>query len=150
MPALTSMRGLRLGLLAGSAEWIREINKIRLPYNINVLTQYSAEFALRHFDRFREQTDQLIANRKEMHSALKHVPGIQAYSSEANFILIRCESLSAENVHAALKKAGVLVRLLHGGHELLDQCIRVNVSSVEEQQVFLSALRHIFDTGEVS
>src|SRR5690606_40901270 len=45
------LAGLRLGLLIGDAAWLTEIEKIRLPYNINVLTQLSAEFALEKIGR---------------------------------------------------------------------------------------------------
>jgi len=48
------LAGLRLGLLAGPAEWLNEFDKVRLPYNINVLTQASADFALKHQATFDE------------------------------------------------------------------------------------------------
>ena len=50
------LAGLRLGYLAGPPEWLDEIDKTRLPYNINVLTQTSAAFALRHKAVLDEQT----------------------------------------------------------------------------------------------
>lgn len=43
------LAGLRLGLLAGAYEWLEQIDKIRLPYNINVLSQFCAVFALQHY-----------------------------------------------------------------------------------------------------
>ena len=50
------LAGLRLGYLVGPPDWLAEIDKVRLPYNINVLTQVSAAFALRHKAVFDEQT----------------------------------------------------------------------------------------------
>ncbi len=44
------LAGLRLGMIFGRSEWLNELDKIRMPYNINVLTQISAEFALEHYD----------------------------------------------------------------------------------------------------
>ena len=49
------LAGLRLGLLAGHPEWIREFDKVRLPYNINCLTQASATFALKHYSALLDQ-----------------------------------------------------------------------------------------------
>ena len=139
------LAGLRLGMLIGATSWINEINKIRLPYNINVLTQYSAEFALRNFDRFKEQTDLLIRNREVLFNELVKIKGSTIFPSEANFLLIRSEIVPARQLHQKLKDSGILVRLLDGGHHLLNQCIRVNVSSDEEQSVFLEALNAIIE-----
>jgi histidinol-phosphate aminotransferase len=52
------LAGLRLGYLVGASAWTEELEKLRLPYNINVLTQRSAAFALEHREVFRRQTDE--------------------------------------------------------------------------------------------
>jgi histidinol-phosphate aminotransferase len=57
------LAGLRLGLLAGPQAWIEQIDKTRLPYNINVLTQLSADFALRHKAVFDAQTESIRSMR---------------------------------------------------------------------------------------
>ncbi|MCL5668672.1 MAG: aminotransferase class I/II-fold pyridoxal phosphate-dependent enzyme, partial [Gammaproteobacteria bacterium] len=57
----TGLAGLRLGLLAGHPDWLDEINKTRLPYNINVLTQLSVEFALRHVQIMENQARLICA-----------------------------------------------------------------------------------------
>jgi len=53
------LAGLRLGYLMGSPRWINQINNLRLPFNINTLTQFTAEFALNYFDVFEEQIEQV-------------------------------------------------------------------------------------------
>ncbi|MCU7819660.1 MAG: aminotransferase class I/II-fold pyridoxal phosphate-dependent enzyme [gamma proteobacterium symbiont of Lucinoma myriamae] len=58
------LAGLRLGILSGPDEWLSEFDKVRLPYNINVLTQFSAEFALE------QQTDQICADREILKEAM--------------------------------------------------------------------------------
>jgi histidinol-phosphate aminotransferase len=134
------LAGLRLGYLAGPREWIAEIDKVRLPYNINALTQASAALALRHRSLFDAQTRLIRTERGQLFAALAAVPGVQPYPSEANFILLRLKRGRADAVFAGLRARGVLVKNLHGGHPLLADCLRVTVGRPEENAAFLSAL----------
>ena len=83
------LAGLRLGFLTGPPQWLAEMEKLRLPYNVNVLTQASAEFALKHHRVFDEQTRQICASREKLFSELVALDGVTPYPSEANFILFR-------------------------------------------------------------
>lgn len=134
------LAGLRLGLLTGSPDWLNEFEKLRLPYNINVLTQVSAEFALAHQEVLDEQTHRICRDRAALLAGLKALPGITAFPSEANFILFRTPTGEANRVFNALREQGVLIKNLsnHGG--LLSDCLRVTVGAPEENQAFLSAL----------
>ncbi|NOX76847.1 MAG: histidinol-phosphate transaminase, partial [Gammaproteobacteria bacterium] len=75
------LAGLRLGLLAGPREWLAEFDKTRLPYNINVLTQVSAEFAFTHREVLDEQTQQICADRETLMSELQALDGVDAFPS---------------------------------------------------------------------
>lgn len=134
------LAGLRLGLLAGAPGWIEQIDKIRLPYNINVLTQVSAEFALRHKDIFDAQTNEIRQQREVMFDALEAIGGITPFPSEANFILVRMPQGRAQEIHAALRERGVLVKSLHRAHTSLEDCLRITVGTQEENGEFLQAL----------
>ena len=134
------LAGLRLGLLAGPEPWLAEIDKARLPYNINILTQVSAEFALQHETVFDGQTQLIRQERAELFDALQCLSGITAFPSEANFILVRMPPGRASEIHAALKLAGVLVKNLHGTHSLLTDCLRITVGRPEENRAFLQAI----------
>jgi len=134
------LAGLRLGLLAGPEDWLREIDKTRLPYNINVLTQVSADFALRHREVFDQQTRAIRADRARLHRQLSALPGVSVYPSQANFILLRLPEGRAPEVHGRLCNAGVLVKNLHGAHPLLADCLRVTVGRPEENAAFLRGL----------
>ena len=137
------LAGLRLGLLAGPPEWIREIDKVRLPYNINVLTQASVAFALKHMELFEHQTREIRAARGALFEALAALPGLQPFPSEANFILTRCAAGRAAEIHAGLIEKGVLVKNLHGSHPLLADMLRITVGRPEENRRFLEALAEI-------
>jgi len=135
------LAGLRLGYLVGPPEWLREIDKTRLPYNINVLTQASAAFALRHKGIFDEQTVRIRQERSRLFAALSELTGVTPYPSEANFILLRLRSGRAGALFHALKAGGVLVKNLDGAHPLLADCLRVTVGKPEENDAFLQVLR---------
>ena len=132
------LAGLRLGLLAGPGEWLAEFDKIRLPYNINVLTQKSAEFALAHREVLDQQTEQICADRENLMQALLAIEGITPFPSQANFILFRVNN--AREVFESLKSKGVLIKNLSASGGLLQDCLRVTVGTPEENAVFLSAL----------
>ncbi|MCP5419235.1 MAG: histidinol-phosphate transaminase [Gammaproteobacteria bacterium] len=134
------LAGLRLGLLVGAPDWLAELEKLRLPYNINVLTQISAEFALEHTALLAEQARCIRRDRELLGKALNALPGVTAYPSEANFILFRTPPGSAKRVHGALREAGVLIKDLSRAHALLNDCLRVTVGTPEENQAFLNAL----------
>ncbi len=135
------LAGLRLGLLAGAEAWIREIDKTRLPYNINVLTQAVAELALRHRGVFDEQTARIREQRGRLFARLERMDGIRPYPSQANFILFRTADGRGAGIFQALKEHGVLIKNLHGSHPRLADCLRVTVGTPEENDAFLEALR---------
>jgi histidinol-phosphate aminotransferase len=134
------LAGLRLGYLAGPPEWLAEIDKVRLPYNINALTQASATLALRHRALFDAQTAAIRTERARLFAALSALHGVHPHPSEANFILLRLTDGQADAVFAGLRAGGVLVKNLHGTHPLLAECLRVTVGQPEENAAFLSTL----------
>ncbi|WP_127556291.1 histidinol-phosphate transaminase [Saccharospirillum alexandrii] len=138
------LAGLRLGILIGDPAWLEQINKLRLPYNINNLTQLSAQFALEHFDVFEQQTAELTRQRHVLQQQLAALPGLKVYDSQANFLLVRTGPGQAVALHAALRDAGILIKKLDGSHPLLADCVRITVSFESENQQLLSALeRHL-------
>lgn len=135
------LAGLRLGLLAGHPDWIEQIEKCRLPYNINVLTQVSAEFALEHRAVLEAQTARIRSDREHLRGRLEDMPGLKVWPSEANFLTFRVARGRAGAVADGLKRAGVLIKNLDGGHAQLADCLRVTVGSPEENEAFLTALQ---------
>ncbi|MHB1241455.1 MAG: histidinol-phosphate transaminase [Gammaproteobacteria bacterium] len=134
------LAGLRLGILAGPKPWLQEIDKTRLPYNISVLTQASAIFALGHWSVLQAQTAQVRRDREALCRELAAVAGVTVHPSRANFLLFRVPAGRADGVHAALDRAGVLIKNLHSAGGVLTDCLRVTVGTPEENQAFLRAL----------
>ena len=135
------LAGLRLGLLAGPKPWLEEIDKTRLPYNINTLTQVSAEFALRHGSVFDQQTQLICQQRSQLFAALDETDGITPYASDANFILVRMPAGQANQIHAAMRDQKVLVKNLNGAHPLLADYLRITIGTPAENQAAIHALK---------
>lgn len=133
------LAGLRLGYLTGPAEWLQEFEKVRLPYNINVLTQTAACFALEHVEVLNGQARLLVAERGALHQALAALDGVTVYPSEANFLLFRVGD--AEGVFARLKSRKILVKNVSRAHPLLAGCLRVSLGTPAENAAFMDALK---------
>lgn len=135
------LAGLRIGALTASPGVIAELNKVRLPYNINALSQAAALVVLGHWNTLYEQISLLISERERLYNALSSMRGVAAYPSETNFILFRTDR-DASRVHAKLKQAGILIKDLNRPGPLKN-CLRVTVGAPIENNEFLGALRGI-------
>jgi len=133
------MAGLRLGFLAGSAAWLEQLEKLRLPYNVGVLPQLVAEKLLEHHEVLLQQAEQIKRDRAKLYQQLSEIAGVTVYPSEANFLLFRVANAGA--IFDGLKQRGVLIKNLNGGHPMLKDCLRVTVGTPDENARFIAALQ---------
>jgi histidinol-phosphate aminotransferase len=132
------LAGVRLGYAAAAREWIGELDKVRPPYNVSVLTQFVAERLLAHVAALQGQAERIKAEREAMLGRLRDLKEVTAFPSDANFILVRVRD--ADAVDAALKARRILVRNFHGSHPLLANCLRLTVGTPSENELVLAAL----------
>ncbi len=133
------LAGVRLGYLIGPQALIAELDKVRPPYNISVLNCECALFALEHRQVFAAQALDLRAQRALLLEALARLPGVRAYPSEANMILLRVAD--AQKTFEGMKTRKVLVKNVSKMHPLLDNCLRLTVGTAEENAQMLAALQ---------
>ena len=134
------LAGLRLGYLVGAAAWTDQMEKVRLPYNVNVLTQRSAAFALERRDVFERQTDEICRQRETLTLALSGIEGLKVWRSHANFLLFRSSAVGAQAIFEGLKRRKVLIKNLNGTDPALEECLRATVGTGKENAAFLAAL----------
>ena len=132
------LAGVRLGYMVGPKALIAEIDKVRPPYNISVLNCECALFALEHREVFEAQAQELIAQRALLSSALGAMPGVKAWPSDANMILVRVPD--AARAFEGLRQRKVLVKNISKMHPLLANCLRLTVGTAEENAQLLAAL----------
>ena len=130
------LAGIRLGYLVGRPEWVAELDKVRPPYNVSVLTQAAALFMLERLEVLEEQAARIRSERKTLGEGLKALKGVTLFPSEANFFLIRVPD--ADRTYQALKQQNVLVRNLNPG---IRNGLRVTVGTPDENRILLTALR---------
>ena len=132
------LAGLRLGVAIAPPGWIHELDKLRMPYNVNVLTAAAAEFLLSRHEVFDGQTAAIVAERARIEAALDSMPRATRFPSAANFVLVRVPD--GPGAFEALRQRGILVRTFHGSHPLLANCLRLTVGTPDENTRMLDAL----------
>ena len=139
------LAGVRIGYMMGPAALIAQVDKLRPPYNVSVLNYECALFALEHQETFAAQAHEICAQRAMLLGALRALPGVKAWDSDANMVLVRFagESDSAQKVFDGLKARGVLVKNVSKMHPLLAQCLRLTVGTADENRALLAALQEI-------
>jgi histidinol-phosphate aminotransferase len=133
------LAGIRLGYLVGRAGWLTEFDKVRPPYNVNVLTQATADFLLDHLDVLDAQAGQLREERTKLAHAVAQLPGAEVFPSAGNFLLVRVPDASV--MFDTLLTARVLIKNVSKMHPLLANCVRLTVGSPEENTQLLAALK---------
>jgi histidinol-phosphate aminotransferase len=131
------LAGLRLGWLCAPPALVAEIEKLRLPYNIDLLTQALAEEALDLAPLFLGRVPGLLAGREQLRTALQGLSGAEIFASDANFLLFRHPA--AARLHAQLLAQGLRVRRFGAGP--LDSCLRLSVGTPQQNQRVEAALK---------
>jgi histidinol-phosphate aminotransferase len=133
------LAGVRIGYMLGARKLVAEIDKVRPPYNISVLNAEAALFALEHEAVFAAQARTLREEREGLQQALKAMPGVKAWPSDANMILVRVPD--AARAFEGMKAGGVLVKNVSRMHPLLANCLRLTVGTADENARMLAALQ---------
>jgi histidinol-phosphate aminotransferase len=117
---------------------VHEVNKTRLPFNLNSLSQKMAEDAFKGRIKTRTHVESIINERKRLLREMENMDGVTPYPSDANFILFRLSN--AEGIYKGLLKKGVLVRNLKG---IINGCLRVTIGTPRENSIFLTSLKQL-------
>ncbi len=133
------LAGVRIGYMMGPKALIAEIDKVRPPYNISVLNYECALFALEHAEVFAAQAQEIRVQRAVVFDALQALPGVKAWKSDANMVLLRVPD--AQKTFEGMRARKVLVKNVSKMHPLLANCLRLTVGTLEENLQMLAALK---------
>lgn len=141
------LAGVRIGYVLGDAQVIRELIKVRQPYSVDAVSQAIARVAYANRAKFEPGIQMLIAERERMQVALRTVPGVKAYPSDSNYILVRLlgdDGGPAPDAAAAAWQAlydhGILVRDFSHA-PMLEGCLRVSMGTPEQNDAFVRELK---------
>jgi histidinol-phosphate aminotransferase len=139
------LAGIRLGILIANTDVVQEVNKVRMPYNVNALSQAAARVVLAHGDVVAQRAAVIVKERERVLAALGAMPGVRAFPSQANFVLIRTRR-PGDALCADLLSRGIVVRDFSRAPHLAE-CLRVTIGAPEENDAFLDALAAALGPG---
>lgn len=130
---------IRLGMAFASADIINIFNKVKYPYNVNILTQEKALERLNNTFEVENWVRVLLQERSRMAQAFTELPICKkVYPTDANFILI--EVTDAQAIYDYLVNKGIIVRN-RTRITLCHNCLRVTIGTKQENNELLAALR---------
>lgn len=135
------LAALRVGYAVAHPQIIQQIDKVRLPYNSNSLSQNLTQRLLNRFEPVQRQLDSILEERERMVRELSALPSLTVFPSDANFILFRVDE-EAGPVFRKLMEKGILVRDL-SAHPRLRNCLRVTIGTPNENRIFLDQISSI-------
>lgn len=135
------MAAVRLGMAFASTEIIHYLNKVKYPYNINLLTQNFVSAELAEMERKNDWVDLILQQRADMITALGKLSVIQhIYPTDANFILVKVADANA--VYQYLVDEKIIVRNRNTVSLCLG-CLRITVGIPEENELLINALKKL-------
>jgi histidinol-phosphate aminotransferase len=135
-----ALAGLRIGYLLAAPALVREIDKARLPYNLNFFSELAALAALERSDVLGDAVARLRRLRDGLMAELSLLPGVKVHPSHANFFLLELAHSDPKATFEALYARGILVRDVTS-YPGLSKCLRVSVGSEEENAALLAGLK---------
>ena len=133
------LASIRCGMAFASEEIIAYFNKVKYPYNLNILTQ---KFILSQLSKEVEKNNWvacILEEKTQLEEALNALPLVEkVYPSDANFFLIKVKN--ANKIYNELAKQGVVVRN-RNNISLCGNCLRITIGTKEENSILINALR---------
>lgn len=137
-----SLSSLRIGYALADPNIIKEMNRVKLPYNTNHLGQVAALSCIKHRNKIYEQNKKIIEERKRLTEELNKYPGISVLPSDSNFIFVKFEDESKTLKFIwDLKEMKILIR--HFSKPGLYNYIRVTIGTKDENEKFLDAFNQV-------
>jgi histidinol-phosphate aminotransferase len=135
------MAGIRLGMAFATPELISVLNKIKFPYNLNMLSQQKALEWIENRKQVEKWVKLITAERSKMAELLKEFPFVtRVFPSDANFILVKMHN--AQGIYEYLKEQGVIVRDRSKIH-LCEESLRITIGTSKENEILLEALKKL-------
>lgn len=133
------LAAVRLGMAFASAEIIKLFNKVKYPYNVNILTQNFVGDELDKLELRKQWIATLLRGREYLTDELPKLPFVEKiYPTDANFILVKVED--ANSLYKQLADKGVIVRN-RNSVSLCAGCLRITVGTDKENEMLIKALR---------
>jgi histidinol-phosphate aminotransferase len=138
-----SMAAARLGYLIGPAWLVEQLDKVVLPYHLDVVKQIAGRLALDYRAEMDARVAALVEERGRLTTRLADLP-LDVWPSGANFLLVRPTTVAGDELWQQLLERSVLVRNF-ASWPRLEGCLRITVGTPEEDDALLTALEEILE-----
>ena len=133
------LAGLRIGYMTACSEIIECIQKVKMPFSLNVFCEVAAITILNNKQIIRQQVKQILKDKTVLWNALSAIPGIKVYPSAANFFAIDT-GMPGKKTVVRIAEKGIAVRDI-SSHPMFENFIRVTVGTEEENKKLVEVMR---------
>ncbi|MCS7078657.1 MAG: histidinol-phosphate transaminase [Chloracidobacterium sp.] len=138
-----AMAGLRIGYGLAAPEVAVEINKAKLPYNVNFFSLAAAQVAVEMYDaELRPLVERIIRERARVTAAFAEIDWVRLLPSRANFHLLHTPQVAPKRLFEALLAQGILIRDV-SRYPLLSEYVRFNLGTPEENDALLAFFKNV-------
>jgi histidinol-phosphate aminotransferase len=131
--------GLRFGYGLMHPALAVELNKVKLPYSVNIFTLMAAEVMMDRWEQIKQWIATLNGERERVRRRLTSMKGITVYPSAANFLLFESETRTPKDIFSAVLEKGILIRDV-SSYPMLQRALRVSIGTPAENDEFCQAL----------
>lgn len=134
------LAGLRIGYLISNKYMVKELLKVKPPYNVNSITQQIACIALEHRSIMEDRVKIILEEKERLVSCLQNIKGFKVYDSSANFVLVKVND--ADRLTCRLRDNGIAVRNFNGSCSL-SNCVRITIGTTDENIKLVNTIKSL-------
>ncbi|MBY9008208.1 MAG: histidinol-phosphate transaminase [Candidatus Lokiarchaeota archaeon] len=137
-----SLASLRVGYAISNPKIINIMNQVKLPYNVNYLSQIAAISCIDNMDKVFERNKKIISERERISKIIDEYENINVLPSDANFILVEFKDKSqAIKLFEEMKKFKILIRYF--SKPSLEKYLRISIGTENENKKLLDSFKDI-------
>jgi histidinol-phosphate aminotransferase len=132
------LAGLRLGYVLCDSRLATYFNRVRIPWNVGLITLAAALAGLEDVEDQKHKRGNILQGRRYIQDEINKMPGLRAYPSEGNFVLIDASVLDKESseIRDRMTERGIFIRPMTG-HNMARGFVRVTVGTPEQNALFV-------------
>jgi histidinol-phosphate aminotransferase len=132
------LAGFRIGYLLCDPKLASYFNRVRLPWNVSLIAFAAALAGLEDTDDQQKKRKNVIQGREYIYEEINKMPGLRAFPSEGNFVLIDASVLDKDSgeIRAYMAEKGIFIRPM-SGHNMSKGFIRITIGTPDQNRLFI-------------
>jgi len=136
------LAGFRVGYVLCEPKLASYFNRVRFPWNVSLVAIAAALAGLEDVEDQERKRINVIKGRDYIFEEINKIPGMRAYPSEGNFVLIDASILNKDSLEIRDRMAakGIYIRPM-SGHNMARGFMRVTVGTPDQNQQFIETIK---------